>query len=85
MPRGKPSPKLAITVAPDVYERIRAVARKEGVSISAWLTDAARDALLRLDGLAAIEQWEREHGRFTEAEMKAARKRVRSMLSAKRT
>lgn len=42
MPRGNPSPKLAITVDPDVHKSILAAAAKEGVSLSAWMTEAAR-------------------------------------------
>jgi hypothetical protein len=76
MPRGNPSPKLAITVDADVHERVVATAASEGVSVSAWMTDAARRALLVRDGLAAVRQWERQHGAFTSAELDAARRRV---------
>ncbi|MGH9271812.1 MAG: hypothetical protein ACRDZ2_11115, partial [Ilumatobacteraceae bacterium] len=53
MPRGKPSPKLAITVDADIHERVVDAAAAEGVSVSAWMTKAARRALLVRDGLAA--------------------------------
>ena len=76
MPRGKPSPKLAITVDPEVHEQVVAAAADEGVSVSAWMTAAARRALLIRDGLQAVEEWEREHGRLTEEELSAARRRV---------
>jgi hypothetical protein len=76
MPRGKPSPKLAITVDPDVHEQVVAAAANEGVSVSAWMTAAARRALLIRDGLAAVEEWEREHGPLTSEELSAARRRV---------
>jgi hypothetical protein len=76
MPRGKPSPKLAITVDPDVRDRVVAAAKHEGISVSAWMTAAARQALLVRDGLAAVAEWEAEHGTFTEAELNAARRRV---------
>lgn len=80
MPRGKPSPKLAITVDADVHERVLEAAASEGVSVSAWMTDAARRALLVRDGLAAVAEWEAEHGPLTDAEMAAARDRVRRQL-----
>lgn len=80
MPRGKPSPKLAITVDADVHERVLSAAAEEGVSVSAWMTDAARRALLVRDGLAAGAEWEAEHGALTDAEMSAARHRVTSQL-----
>jgi hypothetical protein len=76
MPRGKPSPKLAITVDPDVHERILDAAADEGVSVSAWMTGAARRALLVRDGLRAVAEWENEHGALTDAELVAARRRV---------
>jgi len=76
MPRGKPSPKLAITVDPDVHDRVVAAAAAEGVSVSAWMTEAARHALRLRDGLAAVTEWELEHGAFTEEELDAARRRV---------
>jgi hypothetical protein len=76
VPRGKPSPKLAITVDPDVHEGVVAAATAEGVSVSAWMTNAARRALLIRDGLKAIAEWEGEHGAFNDAELAAARGRV---------
>jgi hypothetical protein len=76
MPRGKPSPKLAITVDPDVHAGVVAAASEEGVSVSAWMTNAARRALLVRDGLKAVADWEAEHGRLSEAELAEARKRV---------
>jgi hypothetical protein len=80
MPRGNPSPKLAITVDPEIHENILAAAAREGVSVSAWMTSAARDALRRRAGLAAVELWEKQHGRFTTDEMDEARRKVRAQL-----
>jgi hypothetical protein len=76
MPRGEPSPKLAITVAPDVHAGVIAAAAADGMSVSAWMTEAARRALAVRDGLVAVGEWEAEHGALTEAEMTAARRRV---------
>jgi hypothetical protein len=76
MPRGRPSPKLAITVDPDVHAQIIAAAAAEGVSVSAWMTAAARRALIMRDGLAAVAEWEAEHGAFTREELEAARQRA---------
>jgi hypothetical protein len=67
---------LAITVDSEVHERVLAAAADEGVSVSAWMTTAARRALLVRDGLSAVAEWEKEHGAFTEAELSAARRRV---------
>jgi hypothetical protein len=67
---------LAITVERDVHDRIVEAAEAEGSSISAWLTRAARQALRIRDGLAAVAEWEAEHGVLTEAELQAARQRL---------
>jgi hypothetical protein len=76
MPRGNPSPKLAITVDPDVHAQVVAAAAAEGVSVSAWLTAAARRALKLREGLAAVAEWEAGHGAFTREELEAARHRA---------
>jgi len=80
MPRGNPSPKLAITIDPDIHANILAAAARDGVSVSAWMTAAARLELQRRAGLAAVALWEKQHGRFTAEEMEEARRRVRTQL-----
>lgn len=80
MPRGKPSPKLAITVDPDVHAQVLAAAADDGISVSAWMTKAARRALLVRDGLAAVAEWEAEHGALSDAEMAVARQRVAAQI-----
>ncbi len=81
MPRGNPSPKLAITVDPEVHAQVVAAAEEEGMSVSAWMTSAARRALLVRDGLRAVAEWEAEQGALTDAELAAARRRVAAALS----
>jgi uncharacterized protein (DUF1778 family) len=80
MPRGNPSPKLAITVDPEVHKNIVAAAAHDGVSVSAWMTAAAREALKLRAGLAAVALWENEHGAFTSEEMQESRRSVRAQL-----
>ncbi len=85
MPRGTPSPKLAITVDPEVHKSILAAAAHDRVSVSAWMTMAAREALHRRAGLSAVGQWEGQHGCFTDKEMKEARTRVEAQMRAARS
>jgi hypothetical protein len=85
MPRGNPSPKLAITIAPEVHEKILAAAAREKLSVSAWMTRAAREALQRRAGLAAVAEWEKQHGSFTPEEIEEARRNVRMQLRSSRT
>lgn len=80
MPRGNPSPKLAITVDPDIHESILGAAARDRVSVSAWMTTAAGEALTRRAGPAAIELWEKQPGRFTPEEMNEARRSVRAQI-----
>lgn len=76
MPRGNPSPKLAITVDPDIHRKVIEAAAAEGVSVSSWMTAAAGRALKVRDGLAAVAEWEAEHGLLTAAELAEARHRA---------
>ena len=76
MPRGNPAVKLAVTVDADVHSQVVDAAEAEGKSVSAWITAAARRALLLRDGLAAVAEWETEHGALSPAELAAARARV---------
>jgi hypothetical protein len=85
MPRGNPSPKLAITIDPDIHRNVLAAAARDGVSVSAWMTSAAREALRRRAGLAAVALWERQHGPFTAEEMQEARRTVRTQFRTSRT
>jgi hypothetical protein len=84
MPRGNPAVKLAVTVDADVHAKVVDAAAAEGTSVSAWITNAARRALLIREGLAAVAEWEAERGPLTAAELEAARLRVaRSMARRK--
>jgi hypothetical protein len=85
MPRGNPSPKLAITINREVHEKILAAATRDKVSVSAWMTQAAREALQRRAGLAAVGDWEKQHGFLTAEEMDEARRSVRAQLRTSRT
>ena len=76
--------KLAITVASDVHAEVVRAASEQGVSVSAWMTEAARRALRVRDGLVAVDEWEAEHGVFTESEMASARERVSSKHGGRR-
>jgi hypothetical protein len=78
MPRGNPAPKLAITVDRDVHDGVLQAANEDNVSVSAWMTEAARRALRIREGLAAVLEWEREHGELSATELDRARARVLS-------
>jgi hypothetical protein len=84
MPRGNPAVKVAITVDAAVHAKVLDAAKAEGTSVSAWITAAARRALLVRDGLAAVSEWEAEHGVLTRAELDAARTRIERSTTRRR-
>lgn len=49
---------------------------RAGMRVSGEMTEVARQALRLREGLAAVEEWEKEHGWFTVEEIEAARREV---------
>ena len=64
-----PVRKLSVALDESVAQAAVDAARRHGVSLSAWLNAAARRALIVETGLAAIFEWEAEHGPLTAAEL----------------
>jgi predicted transcriptional regulator len=61
--------KFTISLPEDTDGAVREAAEAEGLSVSAWLAKAARHAIAEraalVDGLAAIAEYEAEHGPIT--------------------
>jgi hypothetical protein len=74
MPRGNPSPKLSITVPPDIAEAVASVATEEGISVSEWFAEAARRQLKLRDARDGVRGIEAMHGPPSEASVAWARK-----------
>ena len=64
--------KRSISMPPDRDAEIAAAAAQAGMSYSAWLADTARKEFAVRAGLAAVGQFERDHGAFTPEEVSAA-------------
>ena len=64
--------KLSVALDERVAQAASASAERHGLSLSAWLNRAAENALAIEDGLAAIAEWEAEHGVLTPDELRAA-------------
>lgn len=64
--------KLSVALDDDVAAAAATSAERRGLSLSAWLNDAATRALVTEDGLAAVAEWEAEHGQLTDEELAAA-------------
>jgi hypothetical protein len=54
---------------PELDAEIAAAAARAGMSYSAWLADTARKEFTIRAGLAAVDQFERDHGAFSAAEI----------------
>ncbi len=61
--------KRSISMPPELDAEIAAAAAQAGMSYSAWLADTARREFTIRAGLAAVGQFEHEHGAFSAAEM----------------
>ncbi len=64
---------MSISLDPQLGDDIRGAAERAGVSVSAWLADAAA-ARLRKQALAEfLSDWQAKHGKITAAELATAR------------
>lgn len=68
--------RFSVTMPPDLGEGVRRAAERQGISVSAWLSEAAADRLRNELLGAALDAWESEDGSFTEAELDAAASRL---------
>jgi hypothetical protein len=64
--------KRSISMPPDLDVEIAAAAAQAGMSYSAWLADTARKEFTIRAGLAAVRQFEQDHGAFTPEELSDA-------------
>ncbi len=61
--------KRSISMPPELDAEIAAAAAEAGLSYSAWLASAARKEFTVRAGLAAVSQYEHEHGAFSADEI----------------
>jgi len=81
LPCEDASPTIAVTMDPSLYGDVLSAEQSDGVSVSAWLTEAARRTVAIRRGLEAVAEWESLAGPLSEAEMDAARERRRERLA----
>jgi hypothetical protein len=65
--------KISISIDEEVLAQARACAEDEGVSLSAWLVEAARERAKLLGWRRLIREYEDEFGAFTAEERVEAR------------
>lgn len=73
--------KRSVSMPPDIDARVAAAAAAEGLTYSGWLAREADRALRLRDGLAAMEEYERERGAFTAEETAAAQQWIDQALA----
>ncbi len=64
--------KLSVALDERVASAARVAAMRDGMSLSAWLSRAAEQAVRVDEGLRAVADWEAEHSPITAAERAAA-------------
>jgi hypothetical protein len=63
--------KRSVSLDADVAAAVAAAAGEDGVSFSAWLSDAAERRLRVREGLGGVAEWEAEAGGLTPQERAA--------------
>lgn len=76
--------KVTITVDEGVLATLRVLAEREGVPLSTYVTRVAEHHARVQDGLAAMREWEDEHGAFTAEELAEARADIARAESGQR-
>jgi hypothetical protein len=61
--------KISISIDEDALSDAKACADAEGLSLSAWLVEAARDRAKLLGWERLFREYEEEHGAFTDEEL----------------
>ncbi len=65
--------KVTITLDEDLVAAMTVAAHEAGIPLSRIIASAAEREMRRRLGLAAVAEWEAEHGAFTPDELAAAR------------
>jgi hypothetical protein len=68
--------KVSVSLDEEVFHAAERAAAAAGMSLSAWLSRAAAEAIGIEDGLRAVAEYEAEYGPFTEEERRWAREEL---------
>lgn len=64
---------MSISMDPQLGDDVRLAAERAGVSVSAWLAEAAAARLRKLALAEFLSGWQAKHGKITPAELAKAR------------
>jgi len=73
--------KRSVSIDAEVASAAEEAAAADGVSFSAWLSEAAQRQLLVRDGLRGVAEWEKTAGALTPAELAAGEILLDRLLS----
>lgn len=73
--------KRSISLPDELDVAVETCASLAGVSVSAWIAGVAARAVKIQDGLAAVAEWEAEHGAITDEELAQARAELERTLA----
>lgn len=68
--------KMSISMEGPLGAAIRAAARAAGQPVSTWLAEAAQAKLRSVALRQFLDEWQAEHGAFTDEEIEAAERRL---------
>lgn len=77
-----PAKKYSASMDDELLDEVALAAEAAGVTVSAWLTQAARDRLDLLGLQRLVADWQAEHGAFTQEELDEADRVVNEALAA---
>lgn len=64
--------KISISMEEDLVEQVQQAAEAEGRTVSAWIAEQVDHRMKVLGLLRLTDEWQREHGAFTEEEVAEA-------------
>lgn len=73
--------KRSVSIDAEVAAAAEAAAAEDGVSFSAWLSEAAHRQLLVRDGLRGVAEWEEKAGALSPDELAAGEVLLDGLLS----
>jgi hypothetical protein len=68
--------RISIAVPPELGKAVRDAAEEEGLSVSAWVSQAAADKVRNRLLRAFLDEYQAEHGAFTAEELARARQKL---------
>ncbi|MCP4962604.1 MAG: hypothetical protein GY925_25465 [Actinomycetia bacterium] len=72
--------KRSVSIDDSVADRVEIAAQQDGVSFSAWLSNAAESQLKLREGMQGIAEWEAEAGELTATERAAGEALLQRLL-----